>query len=155
MTTTSEEAAMSFLDKAEQTLDAVYIQAKEIIKAQKEMITNSIERIKRDEEIDEEERKSCLDLYIEDCKWLMKSIQDITKSMERGKGEMEMREKEKLKKESKELYAVVSEINVRKVKFILKRGRANVDWQNEEVRMQTFVIFLSHYLFIDRMVGHH
>ena len=92
MTTTDQEAAMSLLIKAEQTLDAVYIQVKETIKAQKDCIAQDIERVKRDEEMDEWEKKSYHDVYLEDYKSLMKSIQELTESIERGKGEIEQRE---------------------------------------------------------------
>ena len=49
---------MSLLDEAEKTLDAFYIQLKKAIKAQKDFITNGIERVKMIEDMDEEARKS-------------------------------------------------------------------------------------------------
>ena len=85
--------------------------------------------IKKDEEPDEEERKSCLDLYIEDCKLLMKSIQVITESIEMGKVEMGKGEQRR-EKETKELWDAVNRNDVKKVKTLLKRGIADIDWKN-------------------------
>ena len=65
-------------------MDAVFIQVKETIKAQKELIGKGIERVKRDEEMDEEEKNSLHNLYLEDYKYLMKSIQDLTQSIREG-----------------------------------------------------------------------
>ena len=73
-------------------------------------------------------KKSFLDFYIEDCKLLMKSIQVVAESMERRKVEME--KKEMRRKESKELWEAVNRNEVKKVKTLLKRGIADIDWKN-------------------------
>ena len=121
------------LDKADQTLDAVYIQAKETIKAQKELIGQDIERMKGDEEMNEKEKKSLHNLYLDDYKCLMKSIQDLTQSIEKGKGEMEKRGN--IEMESKDLWTAVDEDNLKKVKSLLKKGIADVDWKNPNAVM--------------------
>ena len=130
MTTTSQKAVLSLLDKAEQILDGVYIQAKEAIKAQKELISQDIERVKRDEEMDDEEKNSLHNLYLDDYKCLMKSIQVLTQSIKKGKREMEKRGS--IEKESKELWTAVYENNDKKIKSLLKRGIAYVDWKKTD-----------------------
>ena len=132
---------MSLLIKAEQTLDAVYIQVKETIKAQKDCIAQDIERVKRDEEMDEGEKKWCHNVYLEDYKSLMKSIQEVTKSIKRGKGEIEQRDERRKEKETKEMCQAVIDKDVKRVKSFIKRGIANVDWQNQEIVRLCFYPF--------------
>ena len=93
------------------------------------------------EDMDEEARKSCHDLYIHDYKCLLKSIQDITQLIKREKDAIERNIKEN---ESRELYEAAAINNANKVNSLLENGIADVDWQNPE----SVLFLICPYLFI-------
>ena len=132
---------LNLLLKEEAIFDNVHKDIKGLIKTRKDLLTQAIEK---ENEMDEEERLVYHELFVEESKSLIQSLQDVNALLKQQKEKLENFENERREKESNELYNVVFNNNLVKAKALLKKGNADVNWQNPQmVRENVFNIIFS------------
>ena len=94
--------------------------------------------------MDEEERLVYHELFVKESKSLIQSLQDVNALLKQQKEKLENFENERREKESNELFNAVHNNNLVKAKVLLKKGNADVNWQNpQRVRENVFNIIFS------------
>ena len=132
---------LNLLLKEEAFFDNVHKDIKGLIKTRKDLLTQAIEK---ENEMDEEERLVYHELFVEESKSLIQSLQDVNALLKQQKEKLENFENERREKESNELYKSVENNNLVKAKVLLKKGNADVNWQNPQwVRENVFIIIFS------------
>ena len=139
--TNSLQDQLNLLLKEEAIFDNVHKDIKGLIKTRKDLLTQAIEK---ENEMDEEERLVYHELFVEESKSLIQSLQDVNALLKQQKEKLENFENERRKKESNELFNAVANNNLVKAKVLLKKGNADVNWQNPQmVRENVFNIIFS------------
>ena len=133
---------LNLLLKEETFFDNVHKDIKGLIKTRKDLLTQAIEK---ENEMDEEERLVYHELFVEESKSLIQSLQDVNALLKQQKEKLENFENERREKESNELYNAVHNNNLVKAKvLLLKRGNVDVNWQHpQRVRENVFNIIFS------------
>ena len=139
--TNSLQDQLNLLLKEEAFFDNVHKDIKGLIKTRKDLLTQAIEK---ENEMDEEERLVYHELFVEESKSLIQSLQDVNALLKQQKEKLENFENERKEKESNELFYAVPNNNLVKAKVLLKKGNADVNWQNpQRVRENVFNIIFS------------
>ena len=134
--TSSLPDQLNLLLKVETFFDNVHKDIKGLIKTRKDLLTQAIEK---ENEMDEEERLVYHELFVEESKSLIQSLQDVNALLKQQKEKLENFENERREKESNELYYTVHNNNLVKAKVLLKKGNADVNWQDHQwVRENVF-----------------
>ena len=139
--TNSLQDQLNLLLKEETFFDNVHKNIKGLIKTRKDLLTQAIEK---ENEMDEEERLVYHELFVEESKSLIQSLQDVNALLKQQKEKLENFENERREKESNELFNAVDNNNLVKAKVLLKKGNVDVNWQNpRRVRENVFNIIFS------------
>ena len=126
--TSSVSTCLSKLAKEEEAFDNHVKHIKGLFQVQRESLNQAIEKGKT---MNEEDRLAYHALFIEDCQSLLKNIQELHASINRVKEEIEKEMRAKRENEGGELCDAANGNDLVKVKTIVHRGFADVNWVDE------------------------